>query len=217
VSYPHNVIFIYNYLFRNLQSNFSKPRLIQTKINDTTIPCSRILFEKLIISQLFNKLAASRGTRRSITVFTRPHHWLKSWIRRVQVEAFWVVIPCSVVVGYQRSGGPLHPEDGGSRVLRNIRILPQHYAASRPRRPRLESSQPWKSHIWDESSLNTYTSFLPGPFYYYLSNWSLLHVCRLQYYQCCHLNAFCSWNAMPVLASNPLSIISLVFFLLFSL
>jgi hypothetical protein len=31
-----------------------------------------------------------------------------------QVEVFWVVTPCSVV----------HPEDGGSKVLRNVGILP---------------------------------------------------------------------------------------------
>jgi hypothetical protein len=31
-------------------------------------------------------------------------------------------------------------EAGGSKVLRNIGILPQHYTASQPRRPRLEIS-----------------------------------------------------------------------------
>jgi hypothetical protein len=35
-------------------------------------------------------------------------------------------------------------EDGGSLDLRNIGILPQHYTASKFRRPRLESSPPWK-------------------------------------------------------------------------
>jgi len=57
-----------------------------------------------------------------------------------------------VVVGYQRFGGP-YPEDEGSQVLRNIGILPQHYTAPQPGRPRLESS-PWKpqnSHeTWSE-------------------------------------------------------------------
>jgi hypothetical protein len=45
----------------------------------------------------------------------------------IQVEAFRVVTPCNVVVG-----GPCclhHPEDGGSKVLWNIGILPQHYVA----------------------------------------------------------------------------------------
>jgi hypothetical protein len=103
-----------------------------------------------------------------------------------QVEVFWDVKPCCVVVGYQRFRAPcclhlkgqvagteengtdnrqeveedgrcrwpignseevirqplllhpLHPEDGGSLDLRNVGILPQHYTASQPRRPRLE-------------------------------------------------------------------------------
>jgi len=33
---------------------------------------------------------------------------------KIQVEVFWVVTPCSVVVGYRRFGD--HPEDGGSRL-----------------------------------------------------------------------------------------------------
>jgi len=49
----------------------------------------------------------------------------------MQAEFFWVVMPCSVVVGYQRFGGPcclrLKPE--GSVDLRNVGILPQHYTA----------------------------------------------------------------------------------------
>jgi hypothetical protein len=42
---------------------------------------------------------------------------------KILVEVFWVVTPCSVVVGYQRFGGPfcLHlqgeVEDGGSTIL----------------------------------------------------------------------------------------------------
>jgi hypothetical protein len=49
---------------------------------------------------------------------------------KIPVEAVWVVMLCSVAVGYQRFGGPcclylfllsqchsLHPEDGGSKVL----------------------------------------------------------------------------------------------------
>jgi len=40
-------------------------------------------------------------------------------------------------------GGPccFHPKDGGSRVLRNDRILPQHYVGLQPKRPRLELYQ----------------------------------------------------------------------------
>jgi hypothetical protein len=38
----------------------------------------------------------------------------------------------------------LHPEDGGSMVLRNVGVLTQYYTASHSRGPRLESSTPWK-------------------------------------------------------------------------
>jgi hypothetical protein len=41
----------------------------------------------------------------------------------------------------------LHSEDGGSKILRNVGILPHHYTASQPRRARLESSSPWKTQI----------------------------------------------------------------------
>jgi len=48
----------------------------------------------------------------------------------IQVEVFWVVTPCSVVVGYQRFGVPsclhLQGEDGSSM-------------ASQPRRPQLDT------------------------------------------------------------------------------
>jgi hypothetical protein len=43
------------------------------------------------------------------------------------------------------------PEDGSSMDLWNVGILPQHYTVSQPRKPRLETSSPWKpqsSQIW---------------------------------------------------------------------
>jgi len=62
------------------------------------------------------------------------------------------VTPRSVAVGYQRFGRPppmfrVHPKDGGSKVLRNVGVLPQHYAASQSRRPRFEPSPPGKPQI----------------------------------------------------------------------
>jgi hypothetical protein len=61
---------------------------------------------------------------------------------KIQAEVFWVVMLCNVVVGYQCFRGPccLHLHQyGGSKVIWNIQILPQHYMASQPRRPQLES------------------------------------------------------------------------------
>jgi hypothetical protein len=36
----------------------------------------------------------------------------------------------------------LHPEDGSSKVLRKVGILPHHYTVSQLGKPRLESSPP---------------------------------------------------------------------------
>jgi hypothetical protein len=52
-------------------------------------------------------------------------------------------------------------EDWGSVDLWNVGILPQHYTASRPRRPRLEASSPWKhqnSHSFRCSNQNVCVS-----------------------------------------------------------
>jgi hypothetical protein len=49
---------------------------------------------------------------------------------QIQVEVFWVMTQCNVVVGLQLFGGPcslhLHTEDISSKVLRKFGILPQH-------------------------------------------------------------------------------------------
>jgi len=41
-------------------------------------------------------------------------------------------MPCTVAVGYQRFEGSyrLQPEDGSSKALRNVCVLPQQYTAS---------------------------------------------------------------------------------------
>jgi len=61
-----------------------------------------------------------------------------------QVMIVRVVMPCSVVVGYQRFTGPcclcLWGDDRGSMVLQNVGILHHYYMATQPRRPHFESS-----------------------------------------------------------------------------
>jgi len=42
---------------------------------------SQLLLEKLIVAQLVKKLPVFYGPRRSITVFTRAHHWSLPWTR----------------------------------------------------------------------------------------------------------------------------------------
>jgi hypothetical protein len=41
-------------------------------------PWCRILFEKLIVTQLVKNIPLSYGTRRFITVFTKARHWTLS-------------------------------------------------------------------------------------------------------------------------------------------
>jgi len=50
----------------------------------------------------------------------------------------------SIPVCVFRTKSCVYPEDGGSNVLRSVTILPHNYMASLPRRPRPESSSPWK-------------------------------------------------------------------------
>jgi len=51
-----------------------------------------------------------------------------AWIE-IQV-VLRVMTLCSDVVGYQRFFIPYHPEDGGSKVLRKVCVLPLHYTVS---------------------------------------------------------------------------------------
>jgi hypothetical protein len=75
-----------------------------------------------------------------------------------QVEVFWIVTPCSVMVGYRRCRGPccLHLQDevkGGSGDLWNVGILPQYNMASQSRRS-------WLSHMCPECFTETlYVAF----------------------------------------------------------
>jgi hypothetical protein len=47
-------------------------------------------------------------------------------------------------------------EDGGIMDIRNVDILPQYYIASQIRRPRLESSPPWKSQNPNRDPVHAY-------------------------------------------------------------
>jgi len=73
----------------------------------------------------------------------------------IQVNFFWVVMPCSVVVGYQHLRGPcwLHLQGGKAWTSETLVTLPQHYTASQPIRSRLESVQ-----LFNCQSLHVLTS-----------------------------------------------------------
>jgi hypothetical protein len=98
----------------------------------------------------FNWLPSKTYLTAPLNEFNSP---FELQVHPIQVKVFWVVTPCSVV-GYQpmfqRSMLPPSSgwsEDGGSMDLWNVGVLLQQYTASRPRRPRLESSSPWKPPI----------------------------------------------------------------------
>jgi hypothetical protein len=108
-------------------------------------------------SNLYTDWTTSAPMTSYVIYFTNFHNWLhylfprnsglhEFWCKiftavKIQVDVIWVVTPCSVMVHYQRFGGPccLHlqgevSEDGGSIDLWNVGILPQHYTASQPRK-----------------------------------------------------------------------------------
>jgi len=66
----------------------------------------------------------------------------------VEVRVFVIVTKRSVAAGHlclrgHRCRRP--PEDGSSKVLRNVGISPQHSTASHPTRPGLQSSSPQRT------------------------------------------------------------------------
>jgi len=83
-------------------------------------------------------------------------HLVKSWNNRpIRTEIktshrillfyveVWVMTPCGVAIGHY-----LHPEDGSSKVIRNVGNLPQHCTASQHIITRFESLPPWRPQFW---------------------------------------------------------------------
>jgi len=57
------------------------------------------------------------------------------------------VVSSGTLVSYHNTTRRHNPKDGGSMDIWNVGILPQHYKMSQLRKPRLESSSPWKAEF----------------------------------------------------------------------
>jgi hypothetical protein len=61
-------------------------------------PWSKVLLEKLIVTQLVNKFPAYYGTQRFSTVFRIVHHWLLFWPRWIQSTPFHTISLRSILM-----------------------------------------------------------------------------------------------------------------------
>lgn len=62
----------------------SEPLLSEPRFTRWLTPWSRVFLEKLVVSQLFKKSRALRGTVRFITAFTAAGHLFLSWARWIR-------------------------------------------------------------------------------------------------------------------------------------
>jgi hypothetical protein len=116
--------------FRRSSYNYKGGSTVKRLRTTTGYVCGAITMNHLNLSHMHHTKSPSDGCLfRGIQT---------DYFRNIQVEVFSVVTPRIVVLRYQRFGGPccLRPEYG------NFSLLPQHHAASQPRRPRLETSPP---------------------------------------------------------------------------
>jgi hypothetical protein len=61
-------------------------------------PLTRVLLEKLVVTQLVNKFSTFYGTRRFIIVFTRARHWSLSSARCIQSTPSHLTSPRSILL-----------------------------------------------------------------------------------------------------------------------
>jgi hypothetical protein len=91
----------------------------------------------------FNHVSWGETSRQVCSYMQVCHNWTEFetfTMVKIQVQVFSVVMPCSDVTAYQHIRG-------GWMDLWIAGILPQHYTASQPGRPRLEFSPQWKTQI----------------------------------------------------------------------
>jgi hypothetical protein len=74
------------------------------------------------------------------------------YVRIMKMAVFWFVALCSLIEVFQHFRGPCslhhhHPDDGGSKDLRNVGKLLPDYTALQPRRQPSSCSLPWEPWI----------------------------------------------------------------------
>ena len=52
-------------------------------LNNWISPCTKVIFEKLLVEQPFKKSPAFYGIRNFIPLFTSDHHWKQSWTGQI--------------------------------------------------------------------------------------------------------------------------------------
>jgi len=139
--YPLTEIFVAKILWHDGASKSFRTESIKkytlTKINTRWEATRAVMAAKL--TRLTHKIAIQLNlVAESCTIQSsrsrRPVR--KFWIHRlIYFVVFWIVAPCSVVVGYQCFR--VEPEDEDSTVPRNSGVQPPHYTAQQPVKPRI--------------------------------------------------------------------------------
>jgi hypothetical protein len=91
-------------------------------------PWSKVLLEKLLVTQLLKWSAAFYGTRRFITLFTTALHWFLSWVRWIQSKNSHHISLRSILIlfSHLRLGilGVLLPSSFPTKILYAFLISP---------------------------------------------------------------------------------------------
>jgi hypothetical protein len=147
---------------------------------DWLTPWSRVLLQKLTVTQLVKKFPTFYGTRRIITVFIRSRHWSLSWARWIQSTTFHHVFVRFILIvsSHLRLGLPscLFPSDFRIKIFYAFLISPMR-AMPLPCHP------PWFDHpnnntYWIVQVMRSSLSSLlqPSPTSFYLENFGMQRV-----------------------------------------
>jgi hypothetical protein len=202
----------YNWNFRSLwtfgqqqQQPQSETLSFELLLRNQLTPRSRVLLEKLLVTQLVKKSFAFYGTRRFITMLTRTRHWSLFWARCIQSTnshpfSLKSVLILSSYLHLGLSSGPL-PSGFPTKIL-----------YSSPSCMLYDPPYPWYAHynsilwsvqvrlldVWNYLRSKS-NSAMPLPMY---CNW---HICPqpVSRFRTCNMTRPCSSWALPTVAQFP--------------